>query len=90
MLAVFLQGLRSRLHASGVSVITLKTGPMVTPTAEDPDRRGLLWARPDRVARGIVRAFERRRDVVYLPWFWRPVQWAMHVIPEPVLKRLSP
>jgi decaprenylphospho-beta-D-erythro-pentofuranosid-2-ulose 2-reductase len=90
MLAAFLEGMRSRLQASGVTVITLKTGPMCKPTAEDHDHHGLPWTRPERMARGIVRAFERRSDVVYLPWFWRPVRWAMHMIPEPLLKRLSP
>jgi decaprenylphospho-beta-D-erythro-pentofuranosid-2-ulose 2-reductase len=89
MLAVFLQGLRSRLHASGVTVITLKPGFVITPTTRDLDPEGPLWSRPERVARGIVRAFERRRGVVYLPWFWRPVQWAMRMIPEPLFKRLS-
>lgn len=89
MLAVFLQGLRNRLHDSGVAVITLKPGFVITPMTQHLDRDGPLWARPEVVARGIVHAFSRRRDVVYLPWFWRPILWVIRMIPEPVFKRLS-
>ena len=89
MLALFLQGLRNRLHGSGVAVVTLKPGFVITPMTQDFERDGLLWARPEVVARGIVQAFARRRDVVYLPWFWRPILWVIRMIPEPVFKRLS-
>lgn len=89
MLALFLQGLRNRLHHKGVSVITLKPGFVITPMTQAFDRRGPLWARPERVARGIVRAFGRSGDVVYLPWFWRPIMWVIRLIPERVFKRLS-
>lgn len=89
MLAVFLQGLRSRLHDSGVAVVTLKPGFVITPMTQECDRDSVLWARPEVVARGIVQAFARRRDVVYLPWFWRPILWVIRMIPEPMAKRLS-
>lgn len=89
MLALFLQGLRNRLHGSGVAVVTLKPGFVITPMTQDFERDGLLWARPEVVARGIVQAFARRRDVVYQPWFWRPILWVIRMIPEPVFKRLS-
>jgi len=26
---------------------------------------------------------------VYLPWFWRPISWAMHLIHQGVFKRLA-
>ncbi|AHE97709.1 SDR family NAD(P)-dependent oxidoreductase [Thioalkalivibrio paradoxus] len=90
MLALFLQGLRSRLHGSGVRVLTIKPGFVITPMTEGLDRNRWLWTRPERVARGIVRAFARRRDVVYLPWFWRPILGVLQMIPEPLFKRLSP
>lgn len=89
MLAVFLQGLRTRLHEKGVRVITIKPALVITPMTQDLDRQGPLWSRPEPVARGIVRAFGGRSNVVYLPWFWRPVSWAMHLIPEGIFKRLA-
>lgn len=88
MVSAFLSGLRQRLHASGAHVLTIKPGFVDTPmTAAFP--KGPLWASPERVARGIVRAVEQRRDVVYLPAFWRPVMLAVRAIPERLFKRLA-
>ena len=84
---VFLQGLRNRLHRSGVAVVTLKPGFVDTPmTAEIP--KNLLFASPRRVGRAIHRAVEARRDVVYIPWFWRPIMFLITSLPEAVFKRL--
>ncbi|MFO1533249.1 MAG: SDR family oxidoreductase [Thermoplasmatota archaeon] len=82
-----LSGLRARLHRSGVAVVTVKPGFVDTPmTARF--RKGFLFVSPQRVARAIVRAMDARRDVVYVPWFWRPVLRVLREIPEPIFKRL--
>ena len=49
--------------------------------------KGLLWAQPDQIAKGIVAAVEHRRDVVYLPWFWRWIMLVILHIPERVFKK---
>lgn len=86
-LDVFLQGLRNRLYRSGVSVVTIKPGFVDTPmTASKP--KNSLYASPGRVARGIHRAIEARRNVVYLPWFWRPIMCIVNSLPEALFKRL--
>ncbi len=86
-LAVFLQGLRNRLHHAGVSVVTLKPGFVDTPmTAGLP--RNLLYTTARRAGRSIHRAIEARRDVAYIPWFWRPVMALIRSLPESVFKRL--
>jgi decaprenylphospho-beta-D-erythro-pentofuranosid-2-ulose 2-reductase len=83
----FLQGLRNRLYRSGVAVVTIKPGFVDTPmTASKP--KSPLYASPARVARGIYRAIESRRNVVYLPWFWRPIMCVVTNIPEAIFKRL--
>ena len=84
----FLSGLRQRLAKANVDVLTIKPGFVDTPmTAAIPDK-GALWAKPDAIAAGIVRAIERRRSVVYLPWFWRWIMWVIRHIPEPVFKKI--
>ena len=88
MVSIFLQGLRNRLHSHGVRVITIKPGFVDTPMTESFDK-GVLWARPDRVARDIVSAIDKGRDVVYTPWFWRYILWVIRGIPEGVFKRLG-
>jgi len=87
-LDLFLQGLRNRLFRSGVRVITIKPGFVDTPmTAHMP--RGILFASPERIARGIRRAIRGGGDVVYLPGFWRAIMTVVRLVPEPIFKRLK-
>ena len=87
-LSSFLQGLRNRLAATGVHVMTVKPGFVDTPMTEGLE--GLfLVATPQRVAADILRAYERRRDVVYTPWFWRWIMGIIRMIPERLFKRLK-
>jgi hypothetical protein len=52
-------------------------------------RKGALWASPQTVARGIVRAIDRSASVVYLPGFWRIIMFIIRSIPESIFRRLS-
>jgi len=84
---LFLQGLRNRLHPAGVRVITIKPGFVDTPmTVAFP--KGALWVSPDVVARAIVSAIEKGKDVLYTPWFWRPIMFCLRAIPAALFKRL--
>jgi len=84
---VFLQGLRGRLSKSGVTVVTVKPGLVDTPMTASL-RKGLLFAQPGKVGKGIYEAMMKRKEVVYLPWFWRPIMAIIKSIPEPIFKRL--
>ncbi|GAB4346435.1 MAG: SDR family oxidoreductase [Gammaproteobacteria bacterium] len=87
-LSLFLQGLRNRLHPSGVRVLTIKPG--FVDTAMTYGMPGLfLVADPASVGARIVRALEGRTDVVYVPWFWRYIMLVIRAIPEPLFKRLK-
>jgi len=88
MVSLFLQGLRNRLSKSGVQVLTIKPGFVDTPMTTDFPK-GALWAKPEIIARGIVLAIDKKRDEVYLPFFWRPIMSVIRHIPEKVFKRLS-
>jgi short-subunit dehydrogenase len=88
LLTAFLSGLRQRLKKAGVAVITVKPGFVDTPMTA-AFRKGLLWAKPQQVASGIVRAIERSTPVVYLPAFWRPIMLLIKGIPEGLFSRLS-
>jgi decaprenylphospho-beta-D-erythro-pentofuranosid-2-ulose 2-reductase len=88
LVTAFTSGLRQRLHKSGVAVITVKPGFVDTPMTAT-FRKGLLWAKPEQIAAGIVRALDRSAGVVYLPAFWRPVMLIIRSIPERVFQRLQ-
>lgn len=84
----FLSGLRQRLNADGVNVLTIKPGFVDTPMTQS-FKKGALWAKPDQVARGIVSAIDRRRAVAYLPWFWWGIMQVIKNIPEFVFRRIK-
>jgi decaprenylphospho-beta-D-erythro-pentofuranosid-2-ulose 2-reductase len=88
LVTAFLSGLRQRLYKVGVAVITIEPGFVDTPMTA-AFRKGLLWAKPQQVAAGIVRAIDRSRAVVYLPGFWRPIMFIIRAIPETLFRRLS-
>ena len=86
-LSVYFQGLRNRLYPAHVKVLTVKPGFVDTPMTYG--RGGLiLVASPESVGKGIYRAIVKGQDVVYLPWFWRPVMFIVRLIPEAIFKRL--
>jgi decaprenylphospho-beta-D-erythro-pentofuranosid-2-ulose 2-reductase len=87
-LTVFVAGLRARLDRQGVQVLTIKPGFVATPmTAHLP--QGPLFASPETIARGIVSAIERKKDVIYLPWFWWPIMCIIRLVPERIFKKLN-
>lgn len=86
-LNVFLQGLRNRLFRSGVTVVTLKPGFVDTPMTADIAKNALFASAP-RAGRAIHRAIEARRDVAYIPAFWRLILLVVKSIPESIFKRL--
>ncbi len=84
-LDAFLSGLRNRCDRSGVQVLTIKPGFVATPmTAHVPKNR--LFATPEQVANGILKAIRTRKDVVYAPWFWRPIMAIIKAVPERIFK----
>lgn len=85
--STYLSGLRQRLHARGVNVLTIKPGFVDTPMTT-AFKKNVLWAKPDQVASGIMRAIKRRRSIVYLPWFWRPIMFIIRCIPESLFRRI--
>lgn len=86
--STFTAGLRNRLARKGVQVLTVKPGFVDTPmTAEF--KKGPLWASPETIAKGIIRAVEKGHDVAYLPGFWSLIMRVIRAIPEPIFKRLS-
>lgn len=86
--SVFLQGLRSRLSKSGVAVVTVKPGLVDTPMTASL-KKGLLFAQPGKIGKGIYQAMMKGKEVVYLPWFWRPIMVIVKSIPESIFKKMS-
>jgi decaprenylphospho-beta-D-erythro-pentofuranosid-2-ulose 2-reductase len=87
-LNVYLQGLRTRLYASGVSVTTLKVGPVDTPMTRD-HKKHALFGKPASVAQSIVHAIDARVPEAYIPFFWRLIMPIVTSVPERLFQRLG-
>lgn len=84
----YLAGLRNRLCRSGVHVLTVKPG--FVDTAMTWGLEGMfLVASPDKVARDILRAVDKGRNVIYTPFFWWAIMTIIRHVPEPIFKKLS-
>jgi decaprenylphospho-beta-D-erythro-pentofuranosid-2-ulose 2-reductase len=87
-LHLFTQGLRGRLAKTKVQVLTIKLGTVDTRMTwgrEGP----LLQIPPAKAANLIYRAYRKQAEVVFVPWFWRPIMGALRLIPERQFKRVS-
>lgn len=87
-LSAFLQGVRNRVDRLGVKVITIKPGFVATPMTAHL-KGGILFATPEKVGRGIAKAIDKGRDVVYVPGYWRVIMGVIRLVPERIFKRLN-
>jgi decaprenylphospho-beta-D-erythro-pentofuranosid-2-ulose 2-reductase len=87
-LNIFLEGMRNRIDRDGVQVLTIKPGFVATPMTAHVAHNA-LFATPDQVARGILKAVEQRRDVAYLPWFWAWIMLLVRAIPGSRFKKMN-
>jgi decaprenylphospho-beta-D-erythro-pentofuranosid-2-ulose 2-reductase len=88
-LTTHLSGLRNRLSGQGAFVMTVLPGFVRTKMTDHLDSPSWLVASPERVARDIFRAFRKKRDVVWTPWFWKWIMLLIALIPERIFKKLS-
>lgn len=88
-LTAFCSGLRARMAARRVHVVTVKPGFIDSPMTAHIAKKGALWATPEAIARGTVNAIDRGRNVVYLPGFWRFIMLIVVHVPEGIFKRLK-
>ncbi|MDC0746753.1 SDR family NAD(P)-dependent oxidoreductase [Polyangium mundeleinium] len=86
-LNVYLQGLRTRLYASGVTVTTLKLGPVDTPMTRDHEKT-LLFSKPAAVAKDIVRAMDGGTPEAYVPARWGLIMPLVRRTPEALFQKL--
>ncbi len=86
--SLYLQGLRNRLFEFGVNVITIKPGMVLTQmTANLP--KSPLMVKPELIGKLIFNSIETKKDIVYLPSFWKLIMFIIRNIPESIFKKLK-
>lgn len=85
--STFLSGLRNRLAARGVHVVTVLPGFVATAMTEGMNLPPRLTARPEAVAEAIEKAVTRRRNVIHVKPVWGLVMLIIRNIPEAIFKK---
>lgn len=88
-LSAFLEGLRARLFKVNVHVLTIKPGFVTTPMTAGLPLPGPLIATAEKVAQDIVKAIDKKTNVVYTPWFWWGIMSIIRNVPQFLFKRAS-
>jgi len=86
--ATYLSGLRNRLGRAGAHVVTVKPG--FVDTAMTWGIEGMfLVASPEDIAKSLMKAADKKKNVIYTPFFWRYIMLIIRNIPEFIFKKMS-
>lgn len=87
-LDAYLEAVRHRLARQPIRVVTVKPGPVDTPLSRGLPRLPLLIS-AETAATATLRAADRGRLTVYVPWMWRPIMFAIRNLPGPLFRQLD-
>ncbi|HTI09455.1 MAG TPA: SDR family oxidoreductase [Puia sp.] len=85
----YLSGLRNHLYHQQVHVLTVQPGFVYTRMTEGLPLPKLLTATPEKVADDIYKAIGKKKNVIYVKWFWRWIMFIIKCIPEFLFKKLK-
>jgi decaprenylphospho-beta-D-erythro-pentofuranosid-2-ulose 2-reductase len=85
----YLSGLRNNLYHKGVHVTTVQPGFVYTKMTEDLKLPPLLTAKPEDIGEAVYNAVIKKKNVVYVKWFWKPIMTVIKNIPEFMFKKLK-
>jgi len=49
----------------------------------------ILTANPDEVGIAVYNAVIKKKNIIYVRWFWRWIMLLIKLVPEPVFKKLK-
>jgi short-subunit dehydrogenase len=87
-LNAYLESLRNRLGTRGVTVVTVKPGPVETPMTRGLGRMPFMISAPE-AARQIVSAARRRANTAYVPGIWRVIMAVVRAIPSAIFRHMK-
>lgn len=88
-ITAYLGGLRNKCFKDGVHVMTVKPGFVYTKMTEDLQLPPLLTALPVNLADNIYNSFVKKKNVIYVKWFWRYIMLLIKNIPEFQFKKMK-
>ncbi len=83
----YLSGLRNKLFESKVHVVTVLPGFVNTKMTADLNLPKLLTAQPEDVGNAIFNAVKKKKNTIYVKWFWRWIMLIIVSVPEFIFKK---
>lgn len=85
----YLSGLRNSLYHKGVHVVTIQPGFVYTKMTENLSLPKMLTAQPEEVADAVYDAVAKKKNVVFVKWFWRYIMMIIRNVPEFMFKKMK-
>ena len=88
-LATYLEALRNRLTRHGVNVLTVKPGFLKTEMLKAAQGATPFAIEPEKAAADILKAMQKRKQLIYTASIWRWVMLAIQHTPSFIFRKLS-
>jgi len=89
MIQACLSGLRAKLHKNQVTVLDIRPGFVDSPMTKHIEKKGFLWTTPCQVSDDIVMAFDKKKQVIYTPYFWKWIMLVIKLLPIRIFNQLK-
>ncbi len=87
--SAYLGGLRNKCFKENVHVMTVKPGFVYTRMTENIPLPKPLTSTPVELADIVYSGFEKKKNVIYIKWFWRYIMLIIKNIPEFQFKKMK-
>ena len=85
----YLSGLRNRLNASGVKVMTVKPGFIKTKMTSHLNLPNLLTSTPEDISIHVMNSIRKNKNTIYTKWLWKWIMLIIKIIPESIFKKMK-
>ncbi len=85
----YLSGLRNKCFKDQVQVMTVQPGFVYTKMTENQALPKALTSTPAEVADIIYVAYKKKKNIIYVKWFWRYIMLIIKNIPEFQFKKMK-
>jgi decaprenylphospho-beta-D-erythro-pentofuranosid-2-ulose 2-reductase len=85
----YLAGLRNKCYKQQVHVMTVQPGFVYTKMTENQPLPKPITSTPVQVADIVYNAYLKKKNIIYVKWFWRYIMRIIQMIPEFQFKKMK-
>ena len=87
--STYLSGLRNKCFKDQVHVMTVLPGFVYTKMTENQPLPKALTSTPAEVADIVFNAYLKKKNIIYVKWFWRYIMFIIQSFPEFMFKKMK-